>query len=96
MAHQARRGAAWRTVEAPVALAATLESECGPGTAVLVDQENCLNFQGLRCDVCYRVCPVIDEAITLPAASRNSTVKTAPPSGCEAARIVPPKLFTIP
>lgn len=35
------------------------------GTAVLVDQENCLNFQGLRCDVCYRVCPVIDKAITL-------------------------------
>lgn len=35
------------------------------GTAVLVDQENCLNFLGLRCDVCYRVCPVIDEAITL-------------------------------
>ncbi|MGC8201342.1 ferredoxin-type protein NapG [Aliiroseovarius sp. PTFE2010] len=35
------------------------------GTAVLVDQENCLNFLGLRCDVCYRVCPAIDEAITL-------------------------------
>lgn len=35
------------------------------GTAVLVDQENCLNFLGLRCDVCYRICPVIDEAITL-------------------------------
>jgi ferredoxin-type protein NapG len=35
------------------------------GTAVLIDQENCLNFLGLRCDVCYRVCPVIDEAITL-------------------------------
>ena len=35
------------------------------GTAVLVDQENCLNFLGLRCDVCYRVCPVIDAAITL-------------------------------
>ncbi|MCR9086251.1 MAG: ferredoxin-type protein NapG [Rhodobacteraceae bacterium] len=35
------------------------------GVAVLVDQENCLNFLGLRCDVCYRVCPVIDEAITL-------------------------------
>ncbi|MDV7144158.1 ferredoxin-type protein NapG [Tropicimonas sp. TH_r6] len=35
------------------------------GTAVLVDQENCLNFLGLRCDVCYRVCPMIDEAITL-------------------------------
>lgn len=35
------------------------------GVAVLADQENCLNFLGMRCDVCYRVCPVIDEAITL-------------------------------
>lgn len=35
------------------------------GVAVLQDQENCLNFLGLRCDVCYRVCPVIDQAITL-------------------------------
>jgi ferredoxin-type protein NapG len=35
------------------------------GLAVLIDQENCLNFQGLRCDVCYRVCPAINEAITL-------------------------------
>ena len=35
------------------------------GVAVLVDQENCLNFLGLRCDVCYRVCPLIDEAITI-------------------------------
>lgn len=35
------------------------------GVANLVDQETCLNFQGLRCDVCYRVCPLIDKAITL-------------------------------
>jgi len=35
------------------------------GLAVLVDQENCLNFLGLRCDICYRVCPLIDKAITL-------------------------------
>ncbi len=35
------------------------------GLAALVDQETCLNFLGLRCDVCYRVCPVIDKAITL-------------------------------
>ncbi|GAB4289883.1 MAG: ferredoxin-type protein NapG [Roseovarius sp.] len=40
-------------------------TEARMGTAVLVDQENCLNFLGLRCDVCYRVCPLIDEAITL-------------------------------
>lgn len=35
------------------------------GLAVLIDHETCLNFLGLRCDVCYRVCPVIDKAITL-------------------------------
>jgi ferredoxin-type protein NapG len=39
------------------------------GTAVLIDEENCLNFLGLRCDVCYRVCPVIDKAITLEKVS---------------------------
>lgn len=41
------------------------------GLAVLLDEENCLNFQGLRCDVCYRVCPAIDSAITLEV-QRNS------------------------
>ncbi|HJV73651.1 MAG TPA: ferredoxin-type protein NapG [Noviherbaspirillum sp.] len=35
------------------------------GLAVLIDQETCLNFLGMRCEVCYRVCPVIDKAITL-------------------------------
>ncbi|MCO6413500.1 MAG: ferredoxin-type protein NapG [Thiogranum sp.] len=35
------------------------------GLAVLIDEENCLNFQGLRCDVCYRICPSINKAITL-------------------------------
>ncbi len=35
------------------------------GLAVLIDQETCLNFLGLRCDVCYRVCPLIDKAIKL-------------------------------
>lgn len=35
------------------------------GLAVLIDHENCLNYLGLRCDVCYRVCPLIDKAITL-------------------------------
>lgn len=40
------------------------------GVAVLVGHETCLNLLGLRCDVCYRVCPLIDEAITLER-SRN-------------------------
>jgi ferredoxin-type protein NapG len=35
------------------------------GVAVLVGRETCLNLLGLRCDVCYRVCPLIDQAITL-------------------------------
>ena len=35
------------------------------GLAVLVGQETCLNLLGLRCDVCHRVCPLINEAITL-------------------------------
>jgi ferredoxin-type protein NapG len=39
--------------------------EAGMGLAVLIDLENCIGFQGLRCDVCYRNCPVIDKALTL-------------------------------
>jgi len=40
-------------------------AEARMGLAVLIDHESCLNFLGLRCDVCYRVCPLIDQAITL-------------------------------
>ncbi|WP_207061822.1 ferredoxin-type protein NapG [Motiliproteus sp. SC1-56] len=49
------------------ALAPTLTDidEARMGLAVLIDRETCLNVLGLRCDVCYRVCPLIDEAITL-------------------------------
>jgi len=45
------------------------------GLAVLVDHETCLNFQGLRCDVCYRVCPAIDKAITLDLQHNERTGK---------------------
>lgn len=34
------------------------------GTAV-VNEETCLSFQGMRCEVCYRACPLIDEAICI-------------------------------
>ena len=34
------------------------------GVAV-IDQESCLAFWGIQCDACYRVCPLIDGAITL-------------------------------
>lgn len=45
------------------------------GLAVLVDHETCLNFLGLRCDVCYRVCPAIDKAITLELQHNDRTNK---------------------
>ena len=47
------------------------------GLAVLIDEENCLNFQGLRCDVCYRICPAIDKAITLELESNMRSGKHA-------------------
>ena len=47
------------------------------GLAVLLDEETCLNFQGLRCDVCYRVCPAINKAITLEHVSNARTGKHA-------------------
>lgn len=47
------------------------------GVAVLVGQETCLNFLGLRCDVCYRVCPLIDQAITLERHHNERTGKHA-------------------
>lgn len=43
------------------------------GLAVLLDHETCLNWQGLRCDVCYRVCPLIDKAITLERVHNDRT-----------------------
>ncbi|MBS1190560.1 MAG: napG [Rhodocyclaceae bacterium] len=47
------------------------------GLAVLIDHETCLNFQGLRCDVCYRVCPAIDKAITLELLPNTRTGRHA-------------------
>lgn len=44
------------------------------GLAALVDQETCLNFLGIRCDVCYRACPLMGKAITLEP---RANVRTA-------------------
>ncbi|UCH84443.1 MAG: MauM/NapG family ferredoxin-type protein [Candidatus Latescibacterota bacterium] len=35
------------------------------GTAVIVDREACLSLNGIRCEICYRVCPLIDKAIVI-------------------------------
>ncbi|WPD22104.1 MAG: ferredoxin-type protein NapG [Candidatus Electrothrix scaldis] len=47
--------------------------EARMGLAVLVDNENCIGFQGLRCDVCYRNCPVLDQALTLDMVANQRT-----------------------
>ena len=31
----------------------------------VLDPQNCLSMQGLRCEACYRACPVIDRALRL-------------------------------
>ncbi|SCZ52430.1 ferredoxin-type protein NapG [Thiohalomonas denitrificans] len=40
-------------------------NEARMGLAVVVDQETCIAFLGLRCEVCFNVCPVRGEAITV-------------------------------
>lgn len=40
------------------------------GLAV-VDAENCLSWNGLRCEVCYRVCPLQGKAITVDTHPRQ-------------------------
>jgi ferredoxin-type protein NapG len=47
------------------------------GLAVLLDQESCIAFQGLRCEVCYRACPLLDKAITLDYRTQKRTGKHA-------------------
>ena len=39
--------------------------EARMGLAVLIDQEACIAFQGLRCEVCFNICPVRGKAISL-------------------------------
>jgi ferredoxin-type protein NapG len=46
------------------------------GVAVL-DASSCLSMKGLRCEACYRACPLIDEAITLRYEHQTQTGKHA-------------------
>ncbi len=47
------------------------------GLAVLIDHESCVAWQGLRCEVCYRVCPLIDKAISLEYRPQQRTGRHA-------------------
>lgn len=46
------------------------------GVAV-VDNKSCVAFWGIRCDVCYRACPLIDQAIELQYERNERTGKHA-------------------
>lgn len=51
---------------APVASMA----EVAMGVAV-IDQDRCLSYKAMRCEVCYRACPLIDQAITIDYRQRE-------------------------
>lgn len=40
------------------------------GTAQLARHADCLNARGMRCDECYRACPLMGQAITLEPSSQ--------------------------
>ncbi len=46
------------------------------GLAV-IDRETCIAYWGMQCDVCYRACPLIDEAITVDFTRNDRTGKHA-------------------
>jgi ferredoxin-type protein NapG len=47
------------------------------GLAVLSDQETCIAFLGLRCEVCFNICPVRGKAITLDKQHNDRSGKHA-------------------
>jgi ferredoxin-type protein NapG len=46
------------------------------GLAV-IDRETCIAYWGIQCDACYRVCPVIDKALTVERTVNDRTGKHA-------------------
>jgi ferredoxin-type protein NapG len=47
------------------------------GLAVVVDQESCIAFHGLRCEVCFNICPIRGRAITLDLQHNDRSGKHA-------------------
>ncbi len=46
------------------------------GVAV-IDEKSCVAFWGIQCDLCYRACPIMDEAISLKYERNERTGKHA-------------------
>ncbi len=47
------------------------------GLAVVSDEETCIAFLGLRCEICFNICPIRGEAITLERRHNKRTGKHA-------------------
>lgn len=47
------------------------------GLAVVIDQESCIAFQGLRCEVCFNICPIRGSAITIEISHNRRSGKHA-------------------
>ncbi len=47
------------------------------GVAVVVDEDQCIAFQGLRCEICWNVCPVRNKAIKIEPVPNKRTGKHA-------------------
>jgi len=45
--------------------------------ATIIDQNSCVAFWGIQCDLCYRACPLMDEAISLVYERNERTGKHA-------------------
>lgn len=60
-------------------------TEARMGLAVVIDQETCIAFQGLRCEVCFNICPVSGDAIKLEYRPNKRSGKHA---------IFPPVVFS--
>lgn len=48
------------------------------GVAVLVGHETCLNYKGLTCSICWRVCPIREEAIYIKPVRTNQGILQIP------------------
>ncbi|NPA44251.1 MAG: ferredoxin-type protein NapG [Chlorobi bacterium] len=45
--------------------------------ATIIDEKSCIAYWGIQCDLCYRACPLMDEAIKLEYARNERTGKHA-------------------
>lgn len=55
----------------------TVAADTRMGTAVITDRDACLALRGIRCEACYRACPLIDKAIKIKLSHNKHTDKHA-------------------